>query len=218
MKRLPYLLLVTALPALVAADDLISDPFLGSLGEGWTWRSEQIGEWRIDAKGLEMRSLPGNLWAGANDLRGWLFRPLPALREGITTEVTVAADPQANYEQAGIIWRVDDANYVKVMQERFEGKIVVNFVREEADQPKIVAMTPSEAGEVSIRLLLRSGRYEAQSRSGEAKAWITIGTCDPLPKPPIKVGLGTMQGDKEERRWVRFTNFRITGPSEAGTE
>jgi regulation of enolase protein 1 (concanavalin A-like superfamily) len=81
---------------------------------------------------------------------------------------------RASYEQAGLIWHADDANYVKVMLERFEGKLVFNFVREEADQPKIVAMAPTDAGSVSIRLVVRGGKYEAQSRAAEAKEWITI--------------------------------------------
>ena len=213
-----YLLIVTALPALVAADELVHDPLVGSLSKEWSWRAEQAGAWRIDAEGLEMRSMPGNLWAGLKDVRGWLFRPLPALREGTATEVSVKAEPQSSYEQAGLIWHADDANYVKVMLERFEGKLVVNFVREEADQPKIVAMAPTEAGSVSLRLIVRGGKYEAQSRKADAKDWITIGTCDPLPKPPVQVGLGTMQGPKEEERWVHFSNFKITQPAEAGAE
>ncbi|HEX8310074.1 MAG TPA: DUF1349 domain-containing protein [Chthoniobacteraceae bacterium] len=213
-----YFFLVTALPALVVADELVHDPLVGSLSKGWSWRTEQAGAWRIDAQGLEMRSMPGNLWAGSKDVRGWLFRPLPALREGLAAEVTVKAEPQASYEQAGMIWHTDDANYVKVMLERFEGKLVVNFVREEADQPKIVAMAPAEAGPVSLRLVVSRGKYEAQSRMAEAKEWTTIGTCDPLPQPPVQVGLGTMQGPKEKERWVRFTDFKITQPSEAGAK
>jgi regulation of enolase protein 1 (concanavalin A-like superfamily) len=130
----------------------------------------------------------------------------------MATEVTVKAEPQANYEQAGMIWHADDANYVKVVLERFEGKLVANFVREEADQPKIIAMAPAESGSVSLRLIFRDGKYEAQSRSGETKDWVMIGTCEPLPKPPVQVGLGTMQGPKEEARWVRFADFKITQP------
>jgi regulation of enolase protein 1 (concanavalin A-like superfamily) len=218
MKYHRLFFIVTALPAFVAADELVHDPLVGSLSKDWSWRAEQAGAWRIDPQGLGMRSMPGNLWAGSKDVRGWLFRPLPAIGQGVSAEVTVKAEPQANYEQAGLIWHADDANYVKVMLERFEGKLVVNFVREEADQPKIVAMAPAEAGSVSIRLIVRGGTYEAQSRKADAKEWITIGICDPLPKPPVQVGLGTMQGAQEKERWVHFSNFKITQPAEAGAE
>ena len=216
MRYISYLALAIALPASLAADVLVDDLLVGSLSEGWTWREEQTGAWRIGAEGLEMRSMPGNLWAGQKDVRGWLFRSLPALRNGLATEVSVTAEPKSNYEQSGIIWHADDANYVKVMLERFEGKLVANFVREESDQPKIVAMVPLETGSVSIRLAIRDGKYEAQSRTAEASDWVTIGTCAPLAKPPVQVGLGTMQGPKEEQRWVRFQGFRIAAPP-AGT-
>ncbi len=218
VSRLFHLLLLTALASLVAADDLVADPLVDSLAKGWTWRAEQADGWRIDHRGLELRSEPGNLWAGAKDVRGWLFRPLPTLREGMAAEVTVTADPQAAYEQAGVLWHLDDANYVKLMQERYVGKLVINFVREEADQPKIVAMVPAEAEAVVLRLVARGGRYEAQKRSVTAKEWVMVGSCPALPKAPVQVGIGTMQGAKEPQRWVRFADFRITQVSPAGAE
>jgi hypothetical protein len=135
----------------------------------------------------------------------------------MAAEVTVKAEPQASYEQAGLIWHADDANYVKVMLERFEGKLVVNFVREEADQPKIVAMAPTEAARSHS-----SHRAWRQIRGAEPKAeakeWVTIGTAIPCPSRRFRSDSGPCRGPRKRSVGSALPTSKITQPAEAGAE
>jgi regulation of enolase protein 1 (concanavalin A-like superfamily) len=156
-----------------------------------------------------MKSLSGNAWGKANNARNLLLRPLPEPLDGLAAEVTLTGKPQAAYEQAGIMWCAGQANYVKLIQERYKGQVVVNFVRETDDQPAIVATSkPLEAETVSLRLASAAGKVTAQYRLKNDEPWQTVGTCPSPRTTPTHVGLFTMMGPKEER-WVAFRDFQL---------
>ena len=175
----------------------------------WKWREMVADAWQLGGANLQMRSLPGNVWGGARDLRNWLFRPVPQRGE-ISTEVTVSGAPQAEYEQAGLMWYANDANYVKVMQEWLNGKLVVNFVREEDDRPEIVATAPLAGDTVTLRLTLNATEYAAEFRTRGDQPWQRLGACKVLRSGVKQAGVGTMQGVENSGRWVTFSGFRIS--------
>ena len=188
---------------------LFEDAFTARPADGWAWRDELPDTQRSTAEGLQIRSLPGNLWGGMRDIKTWLLRPLPTA-ETFRTEVTVRATPKREYEQAGLLWQTDDDNYIKIVQEWLQGKLVVNFVREEKAAPKIVANTPIDSESVQLRLTRTADSIVAEFRTKPNGPWQTLGTCAPLTSSPSRVGIGTMQGENSSDRWATFSQFRIT--------
>ncbi len=211
MTKLQLTVCLLCLSTARADDLLFEDALAARPANDWSWREEVQATQRPTAHGLQIRSMPGNIWGGTRDLKTWLLRPLPS-SETIRTEVTVSASPKLEYEQAGLLWHVDDGNYVKCMQEWLQGKLVVNFVREEKETPQIVATVPIESNTVHLRLTKTGGRIVAEYRTADTGPWQTVGSCSPLASAPTHVGIGTMQGESQSDRWATFSQFRITAP------
>lgn len=120
-----------------AASDF-TDSFRGAkLAAGWTWQAEVPGGWKLTDGALHLRSFPGNLWAKQNNARNIPLCPLRSLADGAATTVTLKSAPTAPFEQAGLIWLADDDHYIKIIREHFGGADIINFVAEDAAQPRI---------------------------------------------------------------------------------
>jgi regulation of enolase protein 1 (concanavalin A-like superfamily) len=196
-----------------AADEVVfHDAFNGKLADGWNWIREQPEAWRVTAKGLEVRVLPGNMWGPANDARNVLVRaaPDPSSRE-IEVSVSFENKPTEQYEQVDLVWYYDDRHMVKIGQELVDGKLSIVMGREEADKTRTIAIINLDSSSVRVRFRVRGKTIHGQFRPAGADRWQEAGECDlpaPTDKPP-KISLQFYQGPAKTEHWARATDFRV---------
>jgi regulation of enolase protein 1 (concanavalin A-like superfamily) len=201
---LPSLLLATP------GDDgqvLFEEAFDGSLQPGWQWVREDKDEWRIRDNVLQVRSQPGRIWSG-NDAKNLLL-VRPAKPQDVAARVSVAHEPKEKWEQAGLLWYVDDDNFVKLISEHIDGKMYVVIAREQAGRGKVVGKIAVPSANLQLRLKVQSSRVTGQWRLKSADPWSDAGTCELDAKGDRRFGLFTQNGPKDPVRWVRFDGFVI---------
>jgi regulation of enolase protein 1 (concanavalin A-like superfamily) len=199
---------------------IFEDSFSGKLADGWTWVREDPKGWRVDEKGLHIRNQHGSLWGGGNDARNVLLRPLPPLPDdggALAVDVTVRHKPQINAEQAGLVYHVDDENYVKLIYESLEKRELIVFAREHKGESMVIASVPVPNEAPRLRLVITHDGLRGQFLA-EDNTWRQIGHCDfPADKAPSKdarVGLVCHGGPHEVERWATFNDFKIAAENE----
>jgi len=213
----PYLLVAT-LAILIAGvaragEDsrekvLFEEKFTGQLGKDWTWVREDPKAWRIDDGTLVLRTLPGYLHVKHDDSKNVLLRSLPKPEKPLTVEVYVEREPKVQFEHAGVVWYVDDDNYVSLFQEVLGRKVELQMVTEKAAKPSF-AVAQHDAKGVWMRLAVAEGKITTQYRPSEKAAWKIVGKSD-IPDPgPAKVGVMAGGAPKDAERYARFRAFRI---------
>ena len=85
------------------------------------------------------------------------MRPLQVTVAGLTIEVSVCNQPVLQGEQAGLIWYVDDANYIKLVKESPDNRIWIVLAREEHDEPALVDEVPVVADTARLPPSLTEG-------------------------------------------------------------
>jgi regulation of enolase protein 1 (concanavalin A-like superfamily) len=223
MRRFSVLaaLLLAALAAAGAAEAgkdrdtkekvLFEETFAGEhLDKVWSWVREEPKAWRLDKGALVLRTLPGYLHAKSNNSRNVLLRPLPKSDKALAVEVHVEAEPKAQYEHAGVVWYVDDDNYVSLFQEVLDGKVKLQMVTEKDGKPRFVVAEHKDKG-VWVRLLISGGKIVTQYRPTEKDAWKEVGKSDAPAKGDAAARVGVMAGGapKDAERYARFRSFRI---------
>jgi regulation of enolase protein 1 (concanavalin A-like superfamily) len=185
------------------------DAFEGDLDSEWSWLREAPEAWRLEANRLRIRALPGTLWGARNDARNVLLGPSQPLVDGIATEVVVTNQPALQGEQAGIIWYVDDATYVKLVKECLEGTVWIVLAREENDQGTLISRIPFEEETAHVRLSLRGGDAIGEVRAPNAAEWQTVGTCAPPAANSVRPGICVHGGPADEVHWADLSTFAI---------
>ncbi|HKQ36626.1 MAG TPA: hypothetical protein VJ063_01035 [Verrucomicrobiae bacterium] len=185
------------------------DSFAGKLAEGWSWRRENPATWRIREHALEIRIEPGNMWGPANDARNVLVRKLA---EASRTQIslTVSNKPTGQYEQVDLVWYYDDSHQVKIGQEMVDGKLSIVMGREEKDRTRTIAITPIEALQVDLRLVMTNNVIRGAFRTTGTKAWREVGSCDLPVHGDAHVAIECYQGLPSAEHWARITNFEIS--------
>jgi regulation of enolase protein 1 (concanavalin A-like superfamily) len=190
------------------------ETFAGELMAGWSWIREAPESWRIEQGTLHIRALPGTLWGDRNNARNILVRSAEPVADGFANEVTVHNDPQAQGEQGGVIWYVNDGTYIKLIKESLEGTVWIVIAREVDDQPALVNKIPWEAERAHLKLALEEGRVIGRARDPEGGDWQVVGECEPLSAREVHPGLFTHGGPEDEARWAEFTGFAVTSADE----
>lgn len=209
----PRLVVLLATPLL--SGDLptsFEEPFAGSLRAGWSWTREDRSAWRLGNGQLEVRTQPGNLWGPPNNGRNLLHREIPVVPGGVVeVQATVKSSPEAQYEQAGIAWYIDDSNMVKLMRERVDGKLCLCMGREEGDRTRTVALFPIEGESCELRLHLEAAQVTGSYRVPGGEQWIEAGTCTLPGSGAARLCLQTYGGVEGAERWAQFGGLRVTG-------
>jgi regulation of enolase protein 1 (concanavalin A-like superfamily) len=215
MKPLVIAALLGALAAAAAAADeapeekvLFEEKFTDKLDKDWSWVREDAKAWKIDKGALVLRVLPGYLHAKSNDSKNVLLRPLPKSEKPLAVEVYVESEPTVQYEHAGLVWYVDDDNYVSLFQEVLGGKVELQMVTEKEAKPTFVVAKYDAKG-VWMRLLTSGGKITTQYRPSEKEEWKTVGQSDAPAKGPGRVGVMAGGAPKDAERYARFQDFRI---------
>jgi regulation of enolase protein 1 (concanavalin A-like superfamily) len=189
------------------SDVVFRDDFSPGLAGGWAWVREDPASWEVSGGGLRIRTQPGTLWGERNDARNVLVRPAPG-REIFATEALVTKLPTENGEQAGLIWYQDDGNYIKLVKELVNDKLVIVMAREEEDQPGVVGTVPFEPEAATLRLTLEEGKVMGHYRASDQDDWQFVGECDPTALEGLKVGLFTHGGTRGEG-WAQFEAYQV---------
>jgi regulation of enolase protein 1 (concanavalin A-like superfamily) len=193
----------------MSEQQIFEESFDGGLERAWRWVREAPEAWRIEDGVLQLRTLPGTLWGERNNAKNLLLRPERPIVAGLTSMTTVFNQPQLQGEQAGLIWYVDDANYVKFIKESLEGSVWIVMAREEDDAPVLVNKVPYLPETVRLRLRYTRSKMVGQYWADDLGTWVTVGECEPLPFPSVQLGLFTHGGPEDEARWAQFTQFSI---------
>jgi len=197
---------------LVSASDqwrvLVNEGFDGALPRSFQWVREDPSEWRIQDGQLQVRSQFGRIWGG-NDARNVLLVESPKAGR-IDAQVSVTHQPKELYEQAGLLWYVDDDNFVKLISEQIQGKMHVVIAREVDKRGEVIGKLEVPTANVQLRLLVDGNRVTGQWRINNDDAWNDAGTC-PFEVPGNRrFGLFTQNGPKDAVRWVAFDRFILS--------
>jgi regulation of enolase protein 1 (concanavalin A-like superfamily) len=204
-----HALVLSSLLLLVAGNDdvLFEESFKDKLETGWKWIREDAKEWRIGDSALHVRSQPGHIWGGNDAKNVLIFQG--AITDQVEARVNVAHAPKMKWEQAGLIWYVDDDNFVKLISEQIEGKMFAVFASERGGRGTVFGKVEAPQANMQLRLLVRSKRVIGQWRIKATDAWSDCGMCEFKVKGKPYFGLFTQNGSAEVIRWVRFDSFVI---------
>jgi acetyl esterase/lipase/regulation of enolase protein 1 (concanavalin A-like superfamily) len=189
---------------------LFEEHFDGRLQDGWQWVREDPTEWRIRDNQLEVRSQPGHIWGG-NDAKNVLLRG-PLKPQNLAASVNVAHQPGEKWEQAGLLWYVDDDNFVKLISEFIDGKMYVVTGRKQGGKLAVIGKLEVPSANVQLRLRVQTGRVTGQWRLKPEDSWSDAGACELEANGEPRFGLFTQSGPQNETRWVRFDDFIVCRP------
>jgi regulation of enolase protein 1 (concanavalin A-like superfamily) len=207
------LLILLAIGPAIAAEPvgekvLFTEPFTGKLAKGWSWVREDPKAWKIEKGTLALRVLPGYLHAKYNNSKNVLLRPLPRSDKVLVVEAFVESEPKTQFEHAGLVWYIDDDNYVSLFQEVLDGKVKLQMVTEKDAKPRF-AVVKHDAKGVWMRLVIADGKIKTQYRPSEKEAWKDVGQSEMPAKGAARVGVMAGGAPKEAERYARFRSFRI---------
>ncbi len=123
-------------------------------------------------------------------------------------EVSVAHKPETEYEQAGLICSLDDANFFTLNIELYHGqRSVVSGGRIEG---KFNHLGNAEDNDETVRLRIAKKGKSVKLQWRQGDEWKTLKEFDFPATGELKIGLHA-HGSKNEtdNRWAKFTDFEI---------
>ncbi len=202
-------LILSSLFLLGAADGdvLLKENFDGKLQADLQWVREDKNEWEIEGGKLHVRSQFGRIWGGNDAKNLLLFKALPP--QDMAARVTVAHEPKEKWEQAGILWYVDDDNFIKLISEQIDGKMYIVVAREIAGRGRVISKIEVPTANLELRLKVESDGVTGQWRLKDKDKWSDCDKCTFEAKGKPRFGLFTQNGHKDVVRWVRFDRLMI---------
>ena len=201
-------LLLSGLFLLAADGDvLLQEDFQGKLHADLTWVREDKSQWRVEDGQLVVRSQAGRIWGGNDAKNLLLFKALPLQK--MAARVTVAHKPKEKYEQAGLLWYVDDDNFIKLISEQIDGKMYIVVAREIAGRGKVISKIEVPTANLQLRLLVEPDGVTGQWRLEDEDDWSNADKCTFDAKGKPRFGLFTQSGSKDIVRWVRFDRLIV---------
>ena len=202
------------------------DPLYAKLAAGWTWVRQwpsspafavagvAMGKsWEVFKNGLVIRVLPGDLHAHSNNSSNILLRRLPDVADQpYAVEVALQSNPKVPYEHAGLVWYINDDNYVGLFREFLGTKPQVLMVTEKRAQSTFHYGGVYRDDTIWLRLEVADGKITGKFRGDPEEDWQTVGASSlPIPRKKSKVWVGLHTGGAPNRavRLVRFWEFRI---------
>jgi regulation of enolase protein 1 (concanavalin A-like superfamily) len=188
---------------------LFEESFAGKLNPDWIWVHEQSEAWKVADGVLYMQTLPGTLWGDANNAYNFLLRSVDEMPNGLISKVTVTSYPRLMGEQAGLIWYLDDDNYIKLVKECLDAKEWIVLAREQDGQPELINKTRILVESAELQLVLLDGNVHGQFRPSSKENWQTVGECPLLEAASLKIGLFTHGGPRDIKLWVELRSFAL---------
>ncbi len=198
-------------------DELFTEGFdKNTIASGWSWLRENPEGWSLSKGKLKIRT-NGSLWETQNTQQNVLLRDVPAeSADAFAIEVTVNSRLKLSqrYEHGGLIWYLDDDNWVTLTQ--------LNHVQDKTQKIMLVYETsglgrasdsraePFNFDQVDLRLVIRNRLFTAHYRKSAKEAWKKLGSII-FPQSDKSPRIGLIAGDCPDtvEHWVVFDNFIV---------
>jgi regulation of enolase protein 1 (concanavalin A-like superfamily) len=211
MKTAAVVLALAAIPWMQTEAPLFEEKFQGKLSDGWSWVREDAAGWKLEGGALRISPQPGTLWFKTNNARNLLVRTPPASgtpEAPVAVEVEIDHAPAAEAEQSGLLFYVDDGNYLKLVYESLKGKTHIVFAREAKGIPAHLPTREEPSRPVRLRMLWTGAKIRGEYRPAGATEWISVGEYDSIPGA-ARVGLMACGAPAGTDRWASFRAFRV---------
>jgi regulation of enolase protein 1 (concanavalin A-like superfamily) len=110
-------------------------------------------------------------------------------------------------EQAGLIWYLDDDNYIKLVKESLEGDEWIVLAREQGVQPELISKTRIAVKIAELQLKYLDSIFHGQFHTSPKDDWQVVSDCPLLEAAALKIGLFTHSGPQEIDRWIEMHAF-----------
>lgn len=206
--------LAAALLALLTFQDkaLFEEKFEGKLSEGWSWLREDAAGWKLEGGALRIKTQPGTLFYKSNNAKNVLLRKPPAAgteAAPVAFEATVESAPAKDAEQVGLLFYVDEDNYVKLVREFLKGKTNVVMAREAKRIFENLPAKEEAAARYRLRLVWAGPKVSGFINIDGDKGWTPVGTYDVPPGENPQFGLCAHGAAADADRWASITGLRI---------
>ena len=193
---------------------LFEDTFSGELDKDWSWVRESPKNWKLDKekKELLIHAMPGVSLFGSHSLTNILLREPPAAKDAaLAFEVHINHQPTNGYETSGLIWYIDDDNFVTLVKELIDGKFQMILGRKKAGKNEVGGnkTAPYDKDDADMRLIVSGIKVEGQYRAADSDKWQSLGALDVPNDSKARIGLRAGYGPKDKENWARFSKFRI---------
>ncbi|MEM7143738.1 MAG: DUF1349 domain-containing protein [Verrucomicrobiota bacterium] len=208
-----------ALTILLALVPLAPLPSLDttSLATDWHWIREAPEEWQLNPDGqLQLRTQPGQIWAGKDDAKNILAHKTPLdTKAPATLEATVTLDdPVRKWEQAGLLVYIDDTSFIKFVVEFIDDDLFVVLAREHKGKRQVLAKTQIPKATARLRLEVTGDQILGTYRTDPKAIDWTEAAQSELPADLKRhFALFTQNGPAESFRTATFTDLELA-PSE----
>ena len=227
MKNVISILIASALllgGTVNASDEAIfQEDFAGpEIDNTWSWVRESPSGWKLGDGVLQLLT-NGDLWEARNTQQNLLLRPAPTVSSmSYAAEVKVSnrSDLTERYEHGGLIWYVDDDNWVTLTQlnhvvDKTQKIMLVHETEGDgrAGDSHAVPYTPSR---VELRLVVEGAKFTGYYRETAASAWSLLGSIAfaeesaEMKGAAPKIGLTAGSNPSKTGHWVTFDEFGLS--------
>ncbi len=192
-KLCTVLLLLLAMP-LVAQ---FSDEFdTDQLNTGWRWLREEPSRWRLEQDVLILYTQPGALNGVLfNNVRNLLVQPCTPGKD-FTIETELTFDPGYEFRNAGLLYYIDDDNYIRLSRGIYEGHDDIWFEWEVAGVTQFRFADAQRPLTCQLKLsIMLGGRFRGSWKLDNTDWNIFADQTIAFPAQPIMVGLQAANGD-----------------------
>jgi hypothetical protein len=218
MKRIPLLLLLLILQPLTILAQL-SDEFSGDTPiSDWTWQREDASRWKMQQDALVIYTQAGALNGVLfNNVRNMLLQAVTKTSD-VSFETELTFDPMYEYRNAGILYHIDDDNYIRLSRGIYDGHDDIWLEWELAGVTQFVYASSAQPLTCKLMLtILKNGSFRA-SWSLDGSEWKHFAEQSiAFPQRPAFVGLQAANGDGMAASRVPtaaiFQYFRVFSPT-----
>ncbi len=209
-------LLATPTNAEPQTTSVFEDDFaVDEISAGWHWLREDPSGWKVIDGKLHMRT-NGTLWNARNTQKNILLHAEPMADDPWEAQVTVNGSQAmtGTYEHVGLIWYVDDDNWVTLTQlnhvEDQTQKIIL--VHEESGRGRDQASraTPYTGAQVDLRLVVEDGAFVGFFRANAKESWQRLGAISWPTTADRRGRVGLVAGEGDDLgHWVTLDDVQI---------
>ena len=184
---------------------------LSTLDPAMGWIREDTSRWNaIDKNTVSIKSGINGLWATQNIAANMLLTKAGAARD-TEAVVKLSGATKSQYEEAGLVFYVDDDNYVAFQRKHAGGSPVLAVVTETAGNGNEDTQTAAPSNADIWLKLKRTGTGFTGSWSADGNNFTTVGTINnPVVGNTARVGLLT-GGISDDNTAFSYGNLTING-------
>ncbi|MDH7516322.1 MAG: DUF1349 domain-containing protein [Bacteroidota bacterium] len=174
------------------------------LKSGWSWLREDRPYWQLTGTAMRITTQPGALnGPDYNDVRNILLQDAPSGDFRMDTRLIFT--PDSIFHNAGLIYRLDDDNYVRVSRGRWDSVNGLWLEWEYHAVTDFIFVTNDQPDTVILRMSCVGGKTFRASYTRDGNTWVRIGeTTVPFDSGKAQIGIQAANG-----RGVLATTARI---------